>query len=335
MSKEVAKLTLPSGEVIELPILTPTLGPAVIDVRNLQSHGLYTFDPGFTSTASCASALTYIDGPAGILMHRGYRIEDLALNCSYLEICYLLLNGELPNDTELRQFVAAVKSHMMLHEKLRSFFLGYKDGAHPMAIMVGVVGSLSAFYFSSDDHAMTAIRVIAKLPTIAAMAYKHSIGQPYNYPKKGLTFTENFLMMMFATPFEEYCPPLAFVRALDLIFLLHADHEQNASTTTVRIAGSSDANPLACVASGIASLWGPMHGGANEAAVTMLRELVAAGGVDYIPVFLGKVKVRAAYIPLAVALSITHTSLIYCITHTTLPSLIHSPLPTDRPRSAS
>lgn len=287
---QVALLTLPDGRRVELPVLEPSVGTPCIDIRKLAAMGVYSYDPGFTSTASCSSAITFIDGPAGVLLHRGYRIEDLASNCSYLEVCYLLLNGELPTSAALRQFNAAVKSHMMLHERLRSFFQGYKEGAHPMAILVGVVGSLSAFYDSHDDHAITTIRVIAKMPTIAAMAYKHSIGQPYMYPKAEFSFTENFLMMMFATPFEDYIPPPEFVKALDLIFLLHADHEQNASTSTVRIAGSSDANPLACIAAGIASLWGPMHGGANEAAVTMLREIAAAGGVKYVPEFLSKVK---------------------------------------------
>lgn len=285
---QVAKLTLPDGKVVELPILQPSIGPAVIDVRKLGQEGYFTYDPGFTSTASCTSSLTYIDGPEGLLMHRGYRIEDLAANCSYLEICFLLLNGELPTHSELTKFNAAVLSHMMLHEKLRNFFLGYKDGAHPMSIMVGVVGSLSAFYSSaSEEGALTAIRVIAKLPSIGAMAYKHSIGQPYVYPRGELSFAENFLYMMFSTPFEDYHPPPSFVKAMDLIFLLHADHEQNASTTTVRIAGSSDANPLACVAAGIASLWGPMHGGANEATIKMLREI---GTVEKVPLFLEKVK---------------------------------------------
>ena len=286
--QQVATLTLPDGKVVELPILQPSIGPGVIDVRNLRQSGYFTYDPGFTSTASCASSLTYIDGPAGLLMHRGYRIEELAKNCSYLEVCYLLLNGDLPTAQELVKFNAAVLSHMMLHEKLRNFFLGYKDGAHPMSIMVGVVGSLSAFYSAaSEEHALTAIRVIAKLPSIGAMAYKHSIGQPYVYPRSDLSFAENFLYMMFSTPFEDYRPPPSFVKAIDLIFLLHADHEQNASTTTVRIAGSSNANPLACVAAGIASLWGPMHGGANEATIKMLREI---GSVDDIPSFVEKVK---------------------------------------------
>ena len=288
----MAKLTLPDGKVIDLPILMPRLGAPCIDIRSLQSYGYYTYDPGFTSTASCSSSISYIDGNAGLLMHRGYRIEDLAANCTYLEVCYLLLNGELPTSEELNAFQACVLGHMMLHEKLRQFFDGFKDGAHPMAIMVGVVGSLSAFYAGNgtgitSDHAVTTLRVIAKLPTIAAMAYKHSIGQPYVYPKSNRGYAENFLHMMFATPFMDYEPPIAFIRALDLIFLLHADHEQNASTTTVRIAGSSDANPLACIAAAIASLWGPLHGGANEAAVSMLRSI---GTIENVPGFLEKVK---------------------------------------------
>jgi len=288
---EIAILTLPNGKVVELPVYTPRGGgPDCIDIRGLQNHGYFTYDPGFTSTASCSSEITYIDGPKGILLHRGYRIEDLCEHCNYLEVCYLLLNGDLPTADKLAEFSSAIVHHMMLHEKLRAFFTGFKDGAHPMAIMVGVVGSLSAFYSSQntlESHALTTLRVIAKLPTIAAMAYKHSIGQPYVYPRKDLCFAENFLNMMFSTPCEKYCPPKCFVKAIDLIFLIHADHEQNASTTTVRIAGSSDANPLACISAGIASLWGPMHGGANEAAVQMLREI---GTVDMVPEFLEKVK---------------------------------------------
>eukprot|EP00606_Chrysophyceae_sp_TOSAG23-5_P000949 GSChrysophyteH2.ASY1.ANO1.891.1 assembled CDS len=287
MSK-VATLTMPDGRMLELPLLRPTMGATCIDIRSLQAHGLYTYDPGFGSTAACSSSLSYINGEEGLLMHRGYRIEDLAKNCSYLEVCYLLLNGDLPTHAELNQFNSAVLSHMPLHDKLRKFFDGFKDGAHPMAIMVGVVGSLSAFYTDTHDgHGLTTLRVIAKLPTIAAMAYKQSIGQPYVYPRANRSFAENFLHMMFATPFQDYEPPQAFVKALDLIFLLHADHEQNASTTTVRIAGSSDANPLACVAAGIASLWGPMHGGANEACVKMLH---AIGSVQAVPDFLERVK---------------------------------------------
>jgi citrate synthase len=287
MSSEDATLILPDGKTVKLPIIYPSGGGnPCIDVRTLGSEGYFTYDPGFTSTASCTSALTFIDGPKGILLHRGYRIEDLASNCTFLEVAYLLLNGALPSSKQLIDFRKGVMSHMMLNEKLRSFFTGFKDGAHPMAIMVGVVGSLSAFY-EGEDHAITTLRVIAKLPTIAAMAYKHSVGQPYIYPRVELSYSENFLHMMFATPFADYRAPPAFVDALDLIFLLHADHEQNASTTTVRIAGSSDANPLACVAAGIASLWGPMHGGANEAAVRMLRTI---GTVDKVPEFLEKVK---------------------------------------------
>uniref|UniRef100_A0A7S1N118 Citrate synthase n=1 Tax=Eutreptiella gymnastica TaxID=73025 RepID=A0A7S1N118_9EUGL len=286
--KQTATLTLPDGKMVELPVYTPSDGPPCIDVRTLQSYGYYTYDPGFTSTASCSSVLSYIDGPKGLLLHRGYRIEDLAANCSYLEVAYLLLNGNLPTRKHLEEFTSSVLAMMMLHMKLRSFFQGFKDNAHPMAIMVGVVGSLSAFY-DNDDRATTALRVIAKLPTIAAMAYKHSIGQPYIYPRADLSYAENFLHMMFATPFEEYQAPDAFVKALDLILLLHADHEQNASTTTVRIAGSSDANPLACVAAGIASLWGPMHGGANEATIKMLREI---GTVEAVPEFLERVKTK-------------------------------------------
>ena len=288
-SEGVATLTLPDGTKLQLPLIPPSVdgGTQYIDVRGLNARGVNVYDPGFTSTASCSSRISYIDGPKGILLHRGYRIEDLAQNCSYLEVAFLLLNGELPTADQFRDFSVAIGKHSMLHEKLRAFFTGFKDGAHPMAIMVGVVGSLSAFYESNEDHGLTTLRVIAKLPTIAAMAYKHSIGQPYVYPRSHLSFSENFLNMMFSTPYEEYAPPPSFVKAIDLIFLLHADHEQNASTSTVRIAGSSDANPLACISAGIASLWGPMHGGANEAAVTMLREIAV---VENVPNFLERVK---------------------------------------------
>jgi citrate synthase len=282
---------------IELPILRGVLGEPVIDVRALRGQtGYLTHDPGFTSTSACASAITLIDGPEGVLLHRGYHIEELAANASYLEVCYLLLNEELPTSEQLKAFAGAIADHQRLHEKLKTFFGGFKDGAHPMAVMVGVVGALSAFYHEGLDlrteanHALMALRVIAKMPTIAAMAYKVSVGEPFVYPRHELPFAENFLRMMFAVPEREYRPPRAFVRAMDVILLLHADHEQNASTSTVRIAGSSDANPLACIAAGIASLWGPSHGGANEACVTMLREI---GDVARIPEFLAKAKDKA------------------------------------------
>tara|TARA_Y100000782_G_scaffold41136_1_gene45768 strand:- start:210386 stop:211666 length:1281 start_codon:yes stop_codon:yes gene_type:complete len=279
---------------VTLPMLSGTVGPDVLDVRALyKDTGYFTYDPGFMSTASCSSAITYIDGDKGLLMYRGYPIDQLAEKSSYLECCYLLMNGELPNKEELADFEEMINKHTMVHEQLRSFFNGFRRDAHPMAVMVAVVGALSAFYHDSLDindekqRTIAAHRLVAKMPTIAAMAYKYSIGQPFVYPKNELSYAENFLHMMFAVPAEEYKPSKVVARAMDQIFILHADHEQNASTSTVRLAGSSGANPFACIASGIASLWGPAHGGANQAVLEMLEEI---GSVENIPAFIEKVK---------------------------------------------
>jgi len=287
MSKDTITLTdNRTGKQIELPILEGTSGPATVDVRGLYKElGYFTYDPGFMSTASCRSSITYIDGGEGILMYRGYPIETLAENSSYLETCYLLLNGDLPNAGELEEFTSIIKEHSMLHEAIRAFYSGFRHDAHPMAIMVGVVGALSAFYHDSTDvhnarhREISAYRMIAKMPTIAAWSYKYSMGQPMVYPKNELGYTENFLRMMFKVPTEEYEPNPLFIKALDLIFILHADHEQNASTSTVRLTGSSEANPFAAVAAGIASLWGPAHGGANEAVINMLEEITESGDI--------------------------------------------------------
>ena len=289
----VAKLTLPDGQAFDLPILKSTVGPDVIDINSLAKSGLFTFDPGFMSTAACRSAITYIDGDQGILLHRGYPIQELADNSSYLEVCYLLLNGELPNKAQITEFEENIKYHTMVHEQVVSFFQGFRRSAHPMAIMVGVVGALSAFYHEQiniheeSNRQLVAHRLIGKMPTIAAMCYKYAIGQPFMYPKNEMSYAENFLHMMFGTPCEEYIPNPVFVNALDRIFMLHADHEQNASTSTVRLAGSTGANPYACISSGISALWGPAHGGANEAALRMLMEI---GDVKNIPAFIEKVK---------------------------------------------
>lgn len=273
-----------TGKQIELPVLRGADGPGAIDVSELYRElGYFTYDPGFLSTASCQSALTYIDGDAGILRYRGYPIEQLAQNSSYLEVCYLLLYGELPVCDELDQFRHHITRHTMLHEAMRRFMSAFRHDAHPMATMVGVVGALSAFYSDSTDvhnakqREISAHRLIAKMPTIAAWSYKHSIGEPFVYPDNELGFTENFLRMMFAVPTEPYEADPRFIRALDLILILHADHEQNASTSTVRLTGSSEANPFAAISAGIASLWGPAHGGANEAVIRMLDEIVAEG----------------------------------------------------------
>jgi len=276
---DTAKITVDGKEVVA-PVLKGTVGPDVIDIRKLYAQtGAFTFDPGFTSTASCESALTYIDGDAGVLLHRGYPIGQLAEQSSFMEVCYLLLNGELPNKLELEGFTSTITRHNMVHEQLTSFFKGFRRDAHPMAIMVGVVGALSAFYHDSTDIAdpvqrrISAHRLISKIPTIAAMAYKYSVGQPFVYPDNKLSYAGNFLKMTFGVPAEEYEVVPAVEKAMDRIFILHADHEQNASTSTVRLAGSSGANPFACIAAGIACLWGPAHGGANEAALNMLREI--------------------------------------------------------------
>ncbi len=273
-----------TGRQVELPVLEGTEGRPTIDVRNLSRElGYYTYDPGFMSTASCKSAITYIDGEKGILRYRGYPIEQLAEHSSYIEVCYLLLYGELPTREQCEQFRRIIMEHSMLHEALRQFYQGFRHDAHPMATMVGVVGALSAFYPDASDvhnpqvREIAAHRLIAKMPTIAAWSYKYASGQPFMYPKNDLDYTENFLRMMFAVPTEAYEANPIFVRALDLLLILHADHEQNASTSTVRLTGSSEANPFAAVAAGIASLWGPAHGGANEAVIRMLEEITASG----------------------------------------------------------
>ncbi len=269
-----------SGASIDLPVLSGSVGPDVIDVRKLYSStGKFTFDPGYGVTGSCLSALTYIDGEEGILLHRGYPIEQLAEKSSFLEVAYLLLNGELPTSLEHTEFVDAITNHTMVHEQLSIFFRGFRRDAHPMAILCGVTGALSAFYHDSTDitdpvqRMIASRRLIAKMPTLAAMAYKYSLGQPFNYPKNSLSYAENFLQMCFAVPADDYIPDPILADAMDKILILHADHEQNASTSTVRLAGSSGANPFACIAAGIACLWGPAHGGANEAVLTMLNEI--------------------------------------------------------------
>ena len=283
-----------SGKTSEYPILEGSMGPQVVDIRSLyRETGLFTFDPGFMATASCESKITYIDGDEGMLMHRGYSIEDLAEHGDYLEVCYLLLNGDLPTVEEKTKFEHSITMHTMVHEQLTHFFRGFRRDAHPMAIMVGVVGALSAFYHDSldisDKHQrhVASIRLIAKMPTIAAMAYKYSMGQPFIYPRNNLNYVENFLHMIFAVPCEDYHVNPVLARAMSRIFILHADHEQNASTSTVRLAGSSGANPFACIAAGIACLWGPAHGGANEAVLSMLNEI---GTADRIPEFLERAK---------------------------------------------
>jgi citrate synthase len=289
-----ATLTLPDGRSFEFPVLSGTIGPEVVDIRTLYSKaGVFTYDPGYMSTASCASTITYIDGDKGVLLYRGYPIEQLARQCDFLEVCYLLLNGELPNRRQKDEFVSMVTRHTMVHEQIARFYTGFRRDAHPMATMVGVVGALSAFYHDSLDinnpeHRKVAeFRLIAKMPTIVAMSYKYSIGQPFIYPRNDLSYTANFMRMMFAVPAEEYKVNDVLVRALDRIFILHADHEQNASTSTVRLSGSSQANPFACIAAGIACLWGPAHGGANEAALNMLEEI---GDVSRVGEFIKKVK---------------------------------------------
>lgn len=279
MADNTAELKLPGKDPISLVIQHGTLGPDVVDVAPLTKHNLFTFDPGFVSTASCSSQITFIDGDQGILLHRGYPIEQLAEHSDYLEVCYLLLNGELPTEAQKKEFVYKILHHTLVHEQLGDFLYGFPRGAHPMAIMCGVVGGLSAFYHDSLEitdpthRELAAFRLIAKMPTIAAMAYKYSIGQPFVYPKNSLGYAANFLNMMFAIPAEPKDPNPVLAKAMDRIFILHADHEQNASTSTVRIAGSSGANPFACIAAGIAALWGPAHGGANEAVINMLTEI--------------------------------------------------------------
>lgn len=290
---ETAKLSV-GGKDLDYAVLSGTVGPDVIDIRKLYAQtGAFTYDPGFTSTASCDSAITYIDGDEGVLLHRGYPIGQLAEESSFMEVSYLLLNGELPSKTELDSFSHTISRHTMLHEQLATFYRGFRRDAHPMAIMCGVVGALSAFYHDSTDitdpqqRMIASHRLIAKMPTIAAMAYKYSTGQPFLYPDNSLSYTGNFLRMTFGVPAEPYVVNPIVERAMDRIFILHADHEQNASTSTVRLAGSSGANPFACIAAGIACLWGPAHGGANEAALNMLREI---GTVDKIPEYIARAK---------------------------------------------
>jgi citrate synthase len=277
-----------------LPIHHPSAGPDVIDIRSLyKDAGVFTYDPGFTSTASCDSTITFIDGAKGELLHRGYPIDQLASKSHYLEVCYLLLYGELPSPAELEDFESRVTNHTMIHEQMMYLFRGFRRDAHPMAIMTGVVGAMSAFYHDSTDisdpwqREVASIRMIAKMPTIAAMAYKYTIGQPFEYPRNDLDYASNFLRMCFAVPAEDYKVNPILSRAMDRIFTLHADHEQNASTSTVRLASSSGANPFACIAAGIACLWGPAHGGANQACLEMLREI---GTVENIPTFIAKAK---------------------------------------------
>ena len=289
-----ATLKLPDGGSIDFPVLSGSVGPDVVDIRALYGKtGVFTYDPGFLSTASCASTITYIDGDQGVLLYRGYPIEQLAVHCDFLEVCYLLLKGELPNQKQKDDFVAMVTKHTMVHDQINRFFTGFRRDAHPMAVLVGVVGALSAFYHDSLDisdqrhREVAAFRLIAKLPTLVAMAYKYNMGQPFVYPRNDLSYTANFMRMMFAVPAEEYRSNDVLVRALDRIFILHADHEQNASTSTVRLSGSSGANPFACIAAGIACLWGPAHGGANEAALQMLDHI---GDVSKIGEFIKQVK---------------------------------------------
>jgi len=282
---------------IDLPVYQGNVGPDVVDIRKLYAQtGMFTYDPGFLSTASCQSAITYIDGDKGELLYRGYPIEQLATNCDYMETCHLLLYGELPNVAQKADFVHRVTNHTMVNEQMQFFLRGFRRDAHPMAIMTGLVGALSAFYHDSTDinnpehREIAAIRLIAKMPTLVAMAYKYTVGQPYMYPKNHLSYAGNFLHMMFATPCEEYKVNPVLERALDRIFILHADHEQNASTSTVRLCGSSGTNPFAAIAAGVACLWGPAHGGANEAALNMLGDIQKAGGVEKIGDFIKQVK---------------------------------------------
>ncbi|MBT2186950.1 citrate synthase [Sphingobium nicotianae] len=293
MSDSTVKLGV-DGKDLDLAVIEGSVGPKVIDIRKLYAQtGMFTYDPGFTSTASCDSALTFIDGDEGVLLHRGYSIEELSEESSFMEVAYLLLRGELPSKDQLSDFEGTITRHTMVHEQLSTFYRGFRRDAHPMAIMCGVVGALSAFYHDSTDitdpkqRMIASHRLIAKMPTLAAMAYKYSVGQPFIYPRNDLSYTGNFLRMTFSVPAEEYEVNPIIEKALDRIFILHADHEQNASTSTVRLAGSSGANPFACIAAGIACLWGPAHGGANEAALNMLREI---GTPDRIPSYIARAK---------------------------------------------
>jgi citrate synthase len=293
-----AKLSFSDGTPdIDLPIYKGTVGPDVIDIRKLYGQtGKFTYDSGFLSTASCNSKITYIDGDKGELLYRGYPIEELAHNCDFLEVCYLLINGDLPNATQKKDFENMVMHHTMVHEQMQFFLRGFRRDAHPMSVLTGLVGAMAAFYHDKIDYSdayareVAQIRLIAKMPTLVAMSYKYSIGQPFIYPDNSLSYTANFMRMMFATPCEEYKVNPVLVRALDRIFILHADHEQNASTSTVRLCGSSGTNPFAAISAGIACLWGPAHGGANEACLQMLNEIQANGGVDKIDEFIAQVK---------------------------------------------
>jgi citrate synthase len=294
MTQKTAKLTTPDGQSYDFPVLSGSLGPDVIDIRKLyDATDHFTYDPGYTSTGACESKITYIDGDKGVLLHGGYPIEELAEKSDFMEVCYLMMQGELPNTEQKAAFVKSITYHTMVHEQLSMFFRGFRRDAHPMAIMCGVVGALSSFYHDSTDindarqREIASYRLIAKMPTIAAMAYKYSMGQPFVYPRNDLPYADNFLNMMFSVPCEEYKVNPVLARAMDKIFILHADHEQNASTSTVRLAGSSGANPFACIAAGIATLWGPAHGGANEAA---LKQLIEIGSVDKIPEIIKKAK---------------------------------------------
>jgi len=289
-----ATLTLSDGRAFEFPLLEGSIGPDVVDIRTLYGKaGVFTYDPGYLSTASCNSTITYIDGDAGVLLYRGYPIEQLATHCDFLEVCYLLLHGDLPDARQKAEFVSIVTHHTMVHEQLARLYQGFRRDAHPMAVMVGVVGALSAFYHDAldinnpDHRTISAFRLIAKMPTIVAMSYKYSTGQPFVYPRNNLSYTANFMRMMFAVPTEEFEVNDVLVRAMDRIFILHADHEQNASTSTVRLSGSSGANPFACIAAGIACLWGPAHGGANEACLEMLEGI---GNVAKVGEFIKQVK---------------------------------------------
>ncbi|WP_411885254.1 citrate synthase [Polaromonas sp. YR568] len=290
---------------IDLPVYQGNVGPDVVDIRKLYAQtGMFTYDPGFLSTAACQSAITYIDGDKGELLYRGYPIEQLATNCDYMETCHLLLYGELPNVAQKTDFVHRVTNHTMVNEQMQFFLRGFRRDAHPMAIMTGLVGALSAFYHDSTDitnpehRDISAIRLIAKMPTLVSMAYKYTVGQPYMYPKNNLSYAGNFLHMMFATPCEEYKVNPVLERALDRIFILHADHEQNASTSTVRLCGSSGTNPFAAIAAGVACLWGPAHGGANEAALNMLGDIQKQGGVEKIGEFIKQVKDKSSGVKL-------------------------------------
>ena len=288
-----ATLMIPGKDPIKLPILKGTLGPEVIDIRELGKQGYFTYDPGFVSTASCMSRITFIDGKKGVLLYRGYPIDQLATKCDYLEVCHLLFKGELPNKEQYESFVHRIKHHSLVHTQMESLFQAFRRDSHPMAVLCGVAGALSAFYhdkldiYDPEHRELTAVRLVAKMPTLAAMSYKYSIGHPFVYPRNDLSYTANFLHMMFSTPCEEYKVNPIVEKALDRIFTLHADHEQNASTSSMRLAGSSGANPYACIAAGVASLWGPAHGGANEACLRMLEEI---GSVDRIPQYIARAK---------------------------------------------